>query len=36
MCMYELQEFGVPILVAVLKTHPVVLLDRTILDNPST
>ncbi|CAN7501171.1 MEDS domain-containing protein [Terrabacter sp. LjRoot27] len=34
MCMYELQRFGLDMLVAVLKTHPVVLLDRTVLDNP--
>ena len=34
MCMYDLQRFGLDMLVAVLKTHPVVLLDRTVLDNP--
>ena len=34
MCMYDLQRFGLQMLVAVLKTHPVVLLDRTVLDNP--
>ena len=34
MCMYDLQRFGLEMLVAVLKTHPVVLLDRTVLDNP--
>jgi DNA-binding CsgD family transcriptional regulator len=33
MCMYDLQRFGLQMLVAVLKTHPVVLLDRTVLDN---
>jgi DNA-binding CsgD family transcriptional regulator len=34
MCLYDLQRFGLDMLVAVLKTHPVVLLDRTVLDNP--
>jgi DNA-binding CsgD family transcriptional regulator len=34
MCMYDLQRFGLDMLVGVLKTHPVVLLDRTVLDNP--
>jgi DNA-binding CsgD family transcriptional regulator len=34
MCMYDLRRFGLQLLVAVLKTHPVVLLDRTVLDNP--
>ena len=34
MCMYDLQRFGLDHLVAVLKTHPVVLLDQTVLDNP--
>jgi DNA-binding CsgD family transcriptional regulator len=34
MCMYDLQRFGLEMLVAVLKTHPVVLLDQTVLDNP--
>ena len=34
MCLYELQRFGLDMLVAVLKTHPVVLLDRTVLVNP--
>lgn len=34
MCMYELPRFGLDMLVAVLKNHPVVLLDRTVLDNP--
>ena len=28
MCMYDLQRFGLDMLVAVLKTHPVVLLDQ--------
>jgi hypothetical protein len=34
MCMYDLQRFGLDMLVGVLKTHPVVLLDRTVLDIP--
>jgi DNA-binding CsgD family transcriptional regulator len=34
MCMYDLQGFGVSTLVDVLRTHPKVLLDRTVLDNP--
>jgi DNA-binding CsgD family transcriptional regulator len=34
MCMYDLQRFGLNMLVAVLKTHPIVLLDRAVLDNP--
>ncbi|GAW48670.1 MULTISPECIES: MEDS domain-containing protein [unclassified Nocardioides] len=34
MCMYDLQRFGLDLLVAVLKTHPVVLLDQMVLDNP--
>jgi DNA-binding CsgD family transcriptional regulator len=34
LCMYDLQRFGLDHLVAVLKTHPVVLLDQTVLDNP--
>lgn len=34
MCMYDLQGFGVSMLVDVLRTHPKVLLDRTVLDNP--
>ncbi|WP_017936217.1 MEDS domain-containing protein [Nocardioides sp. Iso805N] len=34
MCMYDLQRFGLDMLVAVLKTHPLVLLDRTVLENP--
>ena len=33
MCMYDLERFGLDMLVAVLKTHPVVLLDQTVLDN---
>jgi DNA-binding CsgD family transcriptional regulator len=34
MCMYDLQCFGVSMLVDVLRAHPKVLLDRTVLDNP--
>jgi hypothetical protein len=34
MCMYDLQGCGVSMLVDVLMTHPKVLLDRTVLDNP--
>jgi DNA-binding CsgD family transcriptional regulator len=34
MCMYDLKGFGVSMLVDVLRTHPKVLLDRTVLDNP--
>lgn len=34
MCMYDLTRFGVDMLVAALKTHPIVLLDRTVIDNP--
>ena len=34
MCMYDLQSFGVSMLVDVLRTHPKVLLDRTVLDSP--
>jgi DNA-binding CsgD family transcriptional regulator len=34
MCMYDLQGLGVSMLVDVLRTHPKVLLDRTVLDNP--
>jgi DNA-binding CsgD family transcriptional regulator len=34
MCLYDLQRFGVSMLVDVLKTHPKVLLDRAVLDNP--
>jgi DNA-binding CsgD family transcriptional regulator len=35
MCMYDLQRFGVRMLVDVLKTHPKVLLDSTVLENPN-
>ena len=34
MCMYDVNRFGVGMLVEVLKTHPRVLLDRAVLDNP--
>jgi DNA-binding CsgD family transcriptional regulator len=34
MCMYDLQRFGVQMLLDVLKTHPKVLLDGMVLDNP--
>jgi DNA-binding CsgD family transcriptional regulator len=34
MCMYDLQRFGVSMLVDVLRAHPKALLDRTVLDNP--
>jgi DNA-binding CsgD family transcriptional regulator len=34
MCMYDLQGFGITMLVDVLKTHPKVLLDGMVLDNP--
>jgi DNA-binding CsgD family transcriptional regulator len=34
MCMYDLERFGVSMLVDVLKTHPKVLLDRMVLENP--
>ena len=34
MCLYDLQNFGVEMLVGVLRTHPMVLLDRTVMDNP--
>lgn len=33
MCMYDLQRLGLQMLVAVLTTHPVVLLDRAVLDS---
>jgi len=33
MCMYDLQRFGVPMLVDVIKTHPKVLLDGMVLEN---
>jgi DNA-binding CsgD family transcriptional regulator len=34
MCLYDLQKFGADMLVEVLFTHPTVLLDRTVIDNP--
>ena len=34
MCLYDLQKFGAAMLVEVLHTHPKVLLDRTVIDNP--
>ena len=34
MCLYDLQRFGVSMLVDALRTHPKVLLDRTVLANP--
>ena len=34
MCMYDLDRFGISMLVDVLKTHPKVLLDGMVLDNP--
>jgi DNA-binding CsgD family transcriptional regulator len=33
-CLYDLQKFGADMLVEVLRTHPKVLLDRTVIDNP--
>ena len=35
MCLYDLQKFGADMLVDVLSTHPKVLLDRTVIDNPN-
>ena len=34
MCLYDLQRFDTSMLVDVLKTHPQVLLDSAVLDNP--
>jgi DNA-binding CsgD family transcriptional regulator len=34
LCMYDLDRFGISMLVDVLKTHPKVLLDGMVLDNP--
>jgi DNA-binding CsgD family transcriptional regulator len=34
MCLYDLKKFGAEMLVEVLHTHPTVLLDRTVIDNP--
>ncbi len=33
-CLYDLQKFGAEMLVEVLRRHPKVLLDRTVIDNP--
>src|SRR4051812_11128956 len=33
-CLYDLEKFGADMLVEVLFTHPKVLLDRTVIDNP--
>jgi DNA-binding CsgD family transcriptional regulator len=35
MCMYDLRRFGISMLVDVLKTHPKVLLDGMVLNNPN-
>jgi DNA-binding CsgD family transcriptional regulator len=35
MCMYDLQRCGVSMLIDVLKTHPKVLLDGMVLENPN-
>jgi DNA-binding CsgD family transcriptional regulator len=34
MCLYDLQRFSVQMLVDILKTHPHVLLDNSVIDNP--
>jgi DNA-binding CsgD family transcriptional regulator len=34
MCLYDLQKFGADMLVEVLRTHTMVLLDRTVIVNP--
>jgi DNA-binding CsgD family transcriptional regulator len=34
MCLYDLGKFGADMLVDVLRTHPVVILDRTVIANP--
>jgi DNA-binding CsgD family transcriptional regulator len=34
MCLYDLKKFGADMLVEVLHTHPKVLLDSTVIDNP--
>jgi DNA-binding CsgD family transcriptional regulator len=34
MCLYDLRKFGADMLVEMLRTHPKVLLDRTVIDNP--
>lgn len=33
-CLYDLRKFGADMLVEVLRTHPKVLLDGTVIDNP--
>lgn len=33
-CLYDLRKFGADMLVEVLHTHPRVLLDRTVIENP--
>ncbi|GAA1146986.1 MEDS domain-containing protein [Nocardioides aquiterrae] len=33
-CLYDLQKFGADMLVEVLYTHPKVLVDRTVIENP--
>ncbi|MET1037975.1 MAG: MEDS domain-containing protein, partial [Aeromicrobium sp.] len=34
LCLYDLTTFGADVLVEVLHTHPTVLLDRSVIDNP--
>jgi DNA-binding CsgD family transcriptional regulator len=34
MCLYDLRKFGADMLIEVLRTHPTVLLDHTVIDNP--
>ncbi|MDH2413055.1 MEDS domain-containing protein [Nocardioides sp. CER19] len=34
MCLYDLKKFGAEMLVEVLRTHPKVLLDGTVIENP--
>jgi DNA-binding CsgD family transcriptional regulator len=34
LCLYDLKKFGADMLVEILRTHPRVLLDRTVSDNP--
>lgn len=34
MCLYDLRKFGADMLVEVLRTHPMVLIDSTVIDNP--
>ena len=35
LCLYDLDRFGLAMLVAVLKTHPTVLVDRSVFVNPN-